>query len=79
MSLLMEMKIKTDSGVSVTIIPEGSSKIMLFDKPVRAIELKKEETSQISTLLASDLEMETNVKLQSRQSHPTRVVKATSY
>lgn len=66
------MKVKTDSGVLVTIIPEGSSKLMLFDKPVRAIELKKEETSQISALLSSNLEMKTNVDLQSRQSHPRK-------
>jgi len=69
------MEIKTESGVSITIIPEGSSKIMLFDRVVRAIELKKEETSQISALLVSSLETKTNVELQSRHSHPTKVTK----
>jgi len=72
------MEIKTESGVSITIIPEGSSKIMLFDKPVRAIELKKEETSQVSALLASGLEMKTNIELKKRQ-HPAKVKEATSH
>ena len=70
------MRVKTESGVSITIIPECSSKIMLFDRPVRAIELKKGEIFQISVLLASGLEMKTNVELQSHRSHPTKVKKA---
>lgn len=69
------MEIKTESGVSITIISEGSSKIMLFDRAVRAIELKKEETSQISALLVSNLETKTNVELQSHHSHPTKVTR----
>ena len=78
MLLLVEMKIKTDSGVLLTIIPEGSSKLMLFDRPVRVIELKREEISQISALLASNLEMKTNVELQSRQLHSTKLTKPVS-
>ena len=72
------MKVETDSGVSITILPEGSSKIMVFDKPVRIIELKKEEASQIRVLLTSSLEIEPDVKRQSRHSHPTKVTKAIS-
>jgi len=45
------MRLKTESGVSITIIEEGSSKILLFNKSVRAIELGKDEISQISALL----------------------------
>jgi len=47
------MELKTESGVSIRVKTEGSSKIILFDKPVRTIELKKHESSQIGTLLAS--------------------------
>lgn len=54
---LTKMKVKTKSGVSITIIPEGSSKIMLFDKPVRVVELKEEETTQISSLLSNHLHL----------------------
>ena len=72
------MEIKTKSGVSITFIPEGSSKIVLFDRPVRALELKKGEILQISALLASRPETKTNVKLQSRHSHPNKVTKAVS-
>lgn len=50
------MKMKTESDVSITIVSEGSSKILLFDKLVCAIELKKRELSQLGALLASDLE-----------------------
>lgn len=47
------MEIKTDSGVSITIISEGSSKVMVFSKPVRVIELKRQESSQMSAILAA--------------------------
>ena len=47
------MKMKTESGVSITIIPEGSSKVIVFSKPVRAIELKKSESSEISAVLSA--------------------------
>ena len=72
------MRVKTKSGVSITFIQEGSSKIMLFDRPVRAIELKKREIFQISALLAPSLETKTNVELKSCHSHPTKVTKANS-
>jgi len=72
------MKVKTESGVSITVIPECSSKIMLFDRPVRAIELKKEEVSQISALLVSSLKMNTNAELESRHSSSTKVKKKDS-
>jgi hypothetical protein len=49
------MKMKTESGVLISFIPQGSSKIflILFDKPVRAIELKKGEITQIGSFVAS--------------------------
>jgi hypothetical protein len=56
------MKVKTKSGVSITIIPEGPSKIMLFSKPVRAIELKEVESSQLSALLTSDFDTKANTE-----------------
>jgi hypothetical protein len=48
------MKVKTESGVSITIIEEGSSKVLMFDKSVRAVELNREETSKLSALLSSN-------------------------
>lgn len=47
------MELKTDSGVSITIIEEGSSKILVFSKPVRAVGLNRKELSKISNLLTS--------------------------
>jgi hypothetical protein len=47
------MELKTDSGVSITIIEAGSSKVLIFDKSVRAIELNEEELSKISAPLTS--------------------------
>jgi len=62
------MKIKTKSDVSITVALEGTSKILLFSKPVRAIELKKVELSQLSALLTSDLETKAKAKLPARAS-----------
>jgi hypothetical protein len=47
------MELKTESGVLITIIEDGSSKVLIFDKSVRAVGLSKEETSKISALLSS--------------------------
>lgn len=47
------MELKTDSGVSITIIETGSSKVLIFDKSVRAVELNEEELSKISASLTS--------------------------
>jgi len=48
------MKIKTKSGVYITIDSNGSSQIVFFDRPVRAIELAKDETWKISSSLVND-------------------------
>jgi hypothetical protein len=52
------MKVKTESGVSITLVSEGSSKIVIFDRPVRAIELKQNEIPKISSFLFSRSEAE---------------------
>jgi hypothetical protein len=59
-----KMKMKTESGVSISFVQEGSSKIIFFDKPVRAIELKKEEIFQISSFLASSPKIECDTRSQ---------------
>lgn len=46
------MELKTESGVSITIIEDGPSRVLIFDKSVRAVGLNKEETSKISALLS---------------------------
>jgi len=51
------MRIKTESGVSISFVTQGSSKVLVFDRPVRAVELKKEEIAQINALLASRFEV----------------------
>jgi len=68
------MKMKTDSDVSITVVPEGSSKILLFNKPVRAIELKKVESSQLSALLASDFETRINIEPKKRPMKDTKAI-----
>jgi hypothetical protein len=50
------MELKTDSGVSITIIEAGSSRVIVFDKSVRAVELNEEEISKISASLSAKLE-----------------------
>jgi len=41
------MNIKTETGVSIKIIPHGQSRILLFSKPVRLIELNEYEINQV--------------------------------
>lgn len=45
------MEIKTNVGVHIEVRANGSSKIMSFDKSVRSIELTKDESAHIGTLL----------------------------
>jgi len=59
------MKIKTKSGVLITLVNEASSKIILFDTLVRAVELTKEEQLMISAFLNSE----------SKGSHDSKIVK----
>jgi hypothetical protein len=46
-----EMRIKTQAGILIAINSDGSSKTIFFNKPVRAIELTKDEVLQVSTAL----------------------------
>lgn len=45
------MEVKTKVGVQVEVRANGSSKVMSFDKPIRLIELTKEESAHIGSLL----------------------------
>jgi len=58
------MKVKTESGVSITLVSEGSSKIVIFDRPVRAIELKQHEIPRINSFLISRSEAESAADIQ---------------
>lgn len=42
---------KTRSGICVKVNSEGSSKIVFFDKPIRTLELTRDESLQVSALL----------------------------
>jgi hypothetical protein len=55
------MRLKIGSGVSIVIVEEGPSKVIFFNRPVRAIELNKQEISQITALLNSDLKTKIGV------------------
>ena len=66
------MEIKTESGVSITIIPEGSSKVMVFSKPVRVIELKRQESSQMSAILAATTKKRKKCQTQEIAHEPRR-------
>lgn len=57
------MKVKTQSGICITVDDTGPSKFVHFDKPTRTIELTKDESLQISTLLAGSAETETVMNL----------------
>lgn len=47
------MKVKTRSGICVTVGSEGSSKVVFFDKPIRTIELTRDESLQVGALLTA--------------------------
>jgi hypothetical protein len=69
------MELKTASGVSIKIIDEGSSKILFFNKSVRAVELNKQETSKISAMLVSNLETKVNGAHSRRRANSTGMTK----
>lgn len=48
------MEIKTNVGVQIEVRANGLSKVMSFDKPIRLIELTKDESAHIGTLLTMD-------------------------
>jgi len=45
------MKIRTLSGICINIANSSSSRLLLFDKPVRVIELTKDESFRVGALL----------------------------
>lgn len=49
------MELKTESGVSITIIEGDSSAILAFDRSVRAVELSKAELSKIKAFLSPSM------------------------
>jgi len=53
------MEIKTRSGICINVDNSGPSKFLFFDKPVRTVELAKDESLQISTLLVGSINTET--------------------
>lgn len=59
----LELRLKTRAGISIAIDSQGASKIISFDKPVRAIELTREETLHFSTALTSDVKVGITVEL----------------
>jgi hypothetical protein len=71
------MKMKTESGVSITLISEGSSKIVIFDRLVRVIELKQNEIPRISSFLISKSEAESVSSIQNMSNHMQRAKRRT--
>lgn len=60
------MEIRTLSGICITIEKSGPSKFLFFDKPVRTIELTKDETLQVSSLLVDGINTEVATKFKER-------------
>ena len=50
------MDVKTQSGIGVSIVEEKGSKILSFDRPVKAIELTKEESTRLGMSLVRDVQ-----------------------
>jgi hypothetical protein len=75
----MNMKIKTESGVSIStvsgssLVPGSSSVLIIFDKPVMALELTKQELPRLAALLAgSDIDSTNHfVELPRKQNQAT--------
>jgi len=59
------MEVKTKVGIRVEIESDGSSKTLNFDKPVRSIELTKDESRHIGNLL--NLEVKTGITAELRK------------
>jgi hypothetical protein len=54
------MKVQTESGVSISSILDESSPtrvLLVFDRPVRSIELSKDESLQVASLLTSNVDL----------------------
>ncbi len=51
----MDMKLR--SGVKVSLQEEGDSKLLLFDRPVRVMELSQEESVRLGSSLMKDCRM----------------------
>ncbi|MDH5782497.1 MAG: hypothetical protein OEZ35_02345 [Candidatus Bathyarchaeota archaeon] len=59
------MEVKTKVGVQVEVHSKGSFKTMSFDRPVRSIELTKDESRHIGSLLS--LEAKTGITAELRK------------
>jgi len=57
------MEFKTESGVSITIIREGNSIILSFNRSIRALGLTKKEVKEINTCLSQNLLSKKNGRL----------------
>jgi hypothetical protein len=72
------MKIKTDSGVSIStisgssLVPGSSSVLIIFSKPVSAIELTKQELPHFAALLTGS-DLETSIKSKGRKKNKTTI------
>lgn len=66
------MKIKTQSGVNILVESSGSSRTVFFDKPVRTIELTKDEALQVASLLVDGINTRVgaNVKGNGKMKYP---------
>lgn len=54
------MKVQTESGVSISSTTDESSPthvLLVFDRPVRSIELSKDESLQVASLLTSNVDL----------------------
>jgi hypothetical protein len=66
----MKESVKTASGVSISSIIGDSSLdcvLLVFDKPVRTIELTKGESALVASLLTGRTDLETTTKRKSKK------------
>ena len=64
------MEIKTRSGICITVDNSTPSKVLLFDKPVRAVELTQEESLQVGAMLtAKNILCKKDVLLKNNEIH----------
>jgi len=47
----METDIELSSGIKVSVMQSGNSKLVLFDRPVKIIELSRNESKQLGSSL----------------------------
>lgn len=68
------MEIRTSSGICITVDNSGPSKALFFDKSVRTVELTKEESFQVSSLLTASASVKTELNTKAKNLSDCKII-----